>query len=61
LKKYTERPGWEKRPVASTIEQKLNYIHLNPMKGKQRLVNDPTEYYYSSADFMKKRLMILSF
>ena len=39
---------------ASTIEQKLNYIHLNPMRGKWSLVNDPTEYYYSSCRFYEK-------
>lgn len=33
------------------IEQKLNYIHLNPMRGKWSLVADPTEYFYSSCRF----------
>ena len=33
------------------IEQKLEYIHHNPVKGKWRLVDDFTEYPYSSAGF----------
>ena len=31
-----------------------NYIHLNPMRGKWSLVNDPTEYYHSSCRFYEK-------
>lgn len=38
---------------AATIEQKLNYIHLKPMRGKWSLV-DPTKYYYSSCRFYEK-------
>jgi len=33
------------------IEQKLEYIHHNPVKGKWMLVNDFSEYSHSSAEF----------
>ncbi|MDQ3682366.1 MAG: hypothetical protein M3352_04735 [Bacteroidota bacterium] len=33
------------------FNQKLNYIHFNPVTGKWRLVNDYTEYQHSSALF----------
>ena len=33
------------------IEQKLNYIHNNPVQGRWMLANDPLEYKYSSARF----------
>ena len=33
------------------FNQKLNYIHLNPVRGKWQLVNDYTEYEHSSASF----------
>lgn len=33
------------------IEQKLLYIHLNPMRGRWNLVDDPRKYYYSSCRF----------
>jgi REP element-mobilizing transposase RayT len=36
------------------IYQKLNYIHHNPVGGKWRLVDDFTEYVYSSASFYEK-------
>jgi hypothetical protein len=32
-------------------EQKLDYIHHNPVKGKWKLVDDYTEYPHSSAAF----------
>lgn len=31
--------------------QKLNYIHLNPVRGNYNLVNDWREYEHSSAGF----------
>lgn len=31
--------------------QKLNYLHLNPVRGKYRLVEDWREYEHSSAGF----------
>ena len=36
------------------LEQKLNYIHMNPMRGKWSLVTDPCDYYYSSCRFYEK-------
>ena len=33
------------------IEQKLEYIHHNPVKGKWNLVDDFTNYIHSSASF----------
>lgn len=58
---WQPKSDWFALNQASTIEQKLNYIHLNPMRGKWSLVNDPTEYYIPRAGFMKKEGMILSF
>ena len=34
--------------------QKLNYIHLNPLAPHWNLVNDPTEYNYSSAKYYER-------
>ncbi len=36
------------------IEQKLEYIHNNPVQGKWMLANDPLAYQYSSARFYEK-------
>lgn len=36
------------------ITQKLNYIHKNPVSKRWQLVNDYTEYPYSSASFYEK-------
>ncbi|HTG57328.1 MAG TPA: hypothetical protein VL943_13715 [Niabella sp.] len=33
------------------IEQKLDYIHHNPVRGKWNLVNDFVDYKYSSARY----------
>jgi len=33
------------------FNQKMNYIHLNPVSGKWQLVNDFTKYEHSSASF----------
>ena len=35
----------------SVAEQKLNYIHFNPVSGKWQLAKDDLGYYYSSARF----------
>jgi REP element-mobilizing transposase RayT len=37
------------------IEQKLDYIHHNPVKGKWNLVDDFTKYQHSSAGFYELR------
>jgi REP element-mobilizing transposase RayT len=36
------------------IKQKLDYIHKNPVSKRWQLVNDYTEYPYSSASFYEK-------
>ena len=33
------------------FDQKLNYIHNNPLQDKWQLVDDPVKYKYSSASF----------
>lgn len=48
---------WQRNPLAvhsyskEVIEQKLDYIHNNPVQGKWMLAQSPTEYRYSSACF----------
>jgi putative transposase len=48
---------WQRNPLAvemysrKVIEQKLDYIHNNPVQGKWMLVNSPIDYYFSSASF----------
>jgi hypothetical protein len=42
---WQPKPDWFLLNQLPAIEQKLNYIHLNPMRGKWSLVSDPTEYY----------------
>jgi REP element-mobilizing transposase RayT len=36
------------------LQQKLNYIHLNPVRGKWKLVNDYTDYEHSSASYYER-------
>src|SRR6478736_8517555 len=48
---------WERNPLSVycysqlVTEQKLNYIHNNPIQEKWRLATQAEEYYYSSARF----------
>jgi putative transposase len=48
---------WEHRPLSIPIysghilEQKLNYIHSNPIQEKWKLADLPENYYYSSAKY----------
>ncbi len=48
---------WERNSLTrylqsrTMIEQKLEYIHNNPVQGKWMLANDPLGYKYSSARF----------
>ena len=48
---------WEHRPLSIPIysnhvlEQKLNYIHNNPIQEKWKLADLPENYYYSSAKY----------
>lgn len=37
------------------LEQKLNYIHRNPVQGKWRLVDDFADYEHSSASYYERR------
>jgi REP element-mobilizing transposase RayT len=53
---------WERNPLTTycftpeVIEQKLNYIHLNPVKGKWQLAEHFEDYYYSSARFYSQNI-----
>ncbi|MES1223833.1 MAG: transposase, partial [Bacteroidota bacterium] len=55
--KDREYQFWEYRPLSIDLwsqqifEQKLNYIHENPIKEKWKLSETPESYYYSSAAF----------
>ena len=48
---------WQRRPLSidlfsrEVIEQKLDYIHANPVQGKWQLVDDFVDYEYSSASY----------
>ena len=46
-------PSFDCKPCYSIsfIEQKLNYIHANPCRGKWHLVENPSDYKHSSARF----------
>jgi len=37
------------------LEQKLNYIHLNPMQEHWQLVTDPNDYFFSSCSFYERQ------
>ncbi|GAB5528155.1 MAG: hypothetical protein Roseis2KO_60270 [Roseivirga sp.] len=47
------RPSFDAKPCfdREMVETKLDYIHHNPVQGKWNLVQDWTEYPYSSAGF----------
>lgn len=48
---------WKRNPLSieiytdSILEQKLNYIHNNPIIKKWNLAKYPNDYFYSSALF----------
>jgi REP element-mobilizing transposase RayT len=42
---------WKECVSEKFIRQKLEYMHNNPCTGKWHLVNEPTEYMHSSAQF----------
>ena len=50
-------PSFDAKPVFSRpfLEQKLNYIHRNPVQGKWRLVNDFADYEHSSASYYERQ------
>ncbi len=52
-----EHEFWQRDPMAfellkkQTINQKLDYIHYNPVMKRWQLCKEPADYYYSSATF----------
>ncbi len=48
---------WQRNPLATelysrkVVEEKLDYIHNNPVQGKWMLAKSPLEYPFSSARF----------
>ena len=55
--KDREYQFWERNPLSvelwspQVIEQKINYIHNNPLQEKWSLTDEPKNYKYSSARF----------
>ncbi|MDR6563261.1 MULTISPECIES: hypothetical protein [unclassified Arcicella] len=53
---------WERNPLSvdlysrKVVEQKLSYIHANPLNGKWSLANSPTEYWFSSYRFYEMNI-----
>ena len=45
---------WKECNSFSFIEQKLEYIHLNPCKGEERLADNAEDYAHSSAAYYIK-------
>lgn len=51
---------WQRKPLSidlysrEVIEQKLGYIHHNPVQGKWDLADDFVQYPYSSASFYEE-------
>jgi len=51
---------WQRSSLAVEIlskemlEQKLDYIHLNPLQAQWNLATDPNDYFYSSCSFYEK-------
>ncbi|MBT6837010.1 MAG: transposase [Bacteroidetes bacterium] len=56
-KKDREYQIWERNPLSielytsKVIDQKLDYIHNNPLQKGWNLTDDPANFYYSSAGF----------
>ena len=42
---------WKECNDENMVEQKLNYIHENAIRGEERLVDNPDDYEHSSARF----------
>lgn len=57
LEKERQYRIWQRDPLAvlmdskSKLEQKLHYLHLNPLQERWNLAASPEEYYWSSAYF----------
>ncbi|WP_245598702.1 transposase [Sporocytophaga myxococcoides] len=53
---------WQRDPLAvlmnsrKKVEQKIDYIHLNPLNDRWNLVKSPEDYKWSSANFYEKGL-----
>lgn len=53
---------WERNPLSidlysrKVIEQKLSYIHANPLKGKWLLASSPDKYWFSSYRFYEMNI-----
>jgi hypothetical protein len=47
------KDSFDAKPIYTRkfLLQKINYIHLNPVKGKWKLISDWREYEHSSASF----------
>jgi len=51
---------WQKNGLSKimnnkdVLEQKLNYMHLNPLQAHWNLAPDPNEYYFSSCSFYEQ-------
>jgi putative transposase len=58
---------WQRDPLAVRIlsremlEQKLDYIHNNPLQPHWNLAKYPEDYYYSSAGFYLKGVINFPF
>lgn len=58
---------WERKPLSvplftqSVVEQKINYIHNNPVREKWNLADEPHLYKYSSASFYHTGINEFSF
>lgn len=48
---WQSNPDWFWLNYIPTIEQKLHYIHYNPLQERWRLCERPVDYPYSSAQF----------
>jgi REP element-mobilizing transposase RayT len=46
---WERRPYWKNVSSESVFRQKLQYIHLNPIRKKWTLAPTPEDYYWSSA------------
>jgi len=58
---------WQRDPLAihlysrAVMQQKLNYIHLNPLAPHWQLANDPTDYCWSSAKYYERNEKTFNF
>jgi REP element-mobilizing transposase RayT len=61
-KKDRQFQFWQRDPLSipltseKALIQKLNYIHLNPVREKWQLANLPEQFYWSSAKFYEESI-----